>query len=95
MLDDDQGVDASEQNGVHVDEVGCEDAAGLGGQELLQGRAGAAGREVDPGGVQDLPHGGGSDRVAEPDEFALHPPVAPGRVLRRHADHELADRGCR
>src|SRR5207247_5109596 len=35
------------------------------------------------------------DRVAEPDEFALHPTVPPGRVLRRDADRELADRGCR
>ena len=39
MLDDDQGVDASQQHGVHVDEVDAEDAAGLGGQELLPGRA--------------------------------------------------------
>ena len=50
---------------------------------------------IDPGGVQDLPHRGGSDRVAELDEFALHPPVPPRGVLRRHADHELADRSCR
>jgi hypothetical protein len=95
MLDDDQGVKAPQQHGVHVDEVGREDAAGLGGQELLPGRARAARRGIDPGGVQDLPHSGGSDRVAELDEFALHAPVTPGRILRRHADHELADRGCR
>jgi hypothetical protein len=45
--------------------------------------------------MQDLPHRGGSDRVADLDEFALHPPVPPRRVLRRHADHELSDRGRR
>jgi hypothetical protein len=40
VLDDDQGVDAAQQHGVHVDEVGREDAAGLRGQELLPRRAG-------------------------------------------------------
>jgi hypothetical protein len=39
VLDDDQGVDASQQHGVHVDELDAEDAAGLGGQELLPGQA--------------------------------------------------------
>ncbi len=56
VLDDNQGVEPTEQHGVHVDEVGREDAAGLGGQELLPGRARAAGRGIDPGIVQDLPH---------------------------------------
>jgi hypothetical protein len=77
VLDDDQRVDAAEQHGVHVDEVGGEDAAGLRGQELPPGRARAAGRGIDPGVVQDLPHRGGGDRVAEPDQLALHPPVPP------------------
>jgi len=45
--------------------------------------------------VQDLPHRGRSDRVAQPDEFALHAPVPAGRVVGGHADHEPADRGCR
>jgi hypothetical protein len=35
VLDDDQGVDAPQENGVHVDEVDCENAAGLRDQELL------------------------------------------------------------
>ncbi len=69
-------------------------AAGLGGQELLPGRARAAGCGVDPSSVQDLPHRGAGDWVAEFDEFALHAPVTPGRIVRRDADHELADRGC-
>ena len=58
-----------------MDEVGRKDAAGLRGQELLPGRAAAAGCGIDPGGMQDLPHRGCCDRVAELDEFALHPPV--------------------
>jgi hypothetical protein len=95
VLDHDQGVDAPQQHGVHVDEVGGDDAAGLGGQELLPGWPRAAGRGIDPGVVQDLPDRGGRDRVAEPDQLALHPPVPPRGVLRRDADHELADRGRR
>src|SRR5690348_12950044 len=49
---------------------------------------------ADPGVVQDLPDGGRRDLVAELDELALYSPVAPGRILRRHAEHERADRGC-
>ncbi len=75
VLDDDQGIEAPEQHGVHMDEVGREDAAGRGGQELLPGRASAVRRGIDPSGMQDLPDRRGSDRVAETDEFALHPPV--------------------
>jgi len=33
--------------------------------------------------------------VAELDEFALHPPMPPRRVVGRDADDELADRGWR
>ena len=95
VLDDDQGVEAPQEHGVHVDEVDGEDAAGLGGQELLPGRARAARRGVNPGGVQDLPDRGGRDRVAELDEFALHAAMSPGRIVRRDADHELPDRCCR
>ena len=54
---------------------------GDGGQELLPGRARAAGRGADPGIVQDLPDRGGSDRVAEPDQLALHPPVPPRGII--------------
>jgi len=65
VLDHDQCVDAPQQHGVHVDEVDCEDAAGLRGQELLPGRARAAGRGIDPGGAQNLPHRGRGDLVAK------------------------------
>jgi hypothetical protein len=95
VLDDDQRVDAPQEHGVHVHEVSRQDAAGLRGQELLPGRAAAAGRGIDPGSVQDLPHRGRRDPVTELDQLPLHPPVTPRRVLRRDADHQFADRGCR
>jgi hypothetical protein len=75
VLDDDQGVEAPQQHGIHVDEIGREDAAGLRGQELLPGRARAARCGVDSGVMEYLPHGGGGNMVAEFDEFALHAPV--------------------
>jgi len=75
-----------------MDEIDRDYAAGLRGQELLPGRARAAGCGVDPGIMQDLPHRRGSDRVAELDEFALHAPVPPSGIVGRDADHELADR---
>ena len=95
MLDHDQRVDEPQQHRVHVDEVDGDDAAGLRGEELLPGRAGTARRGIDPGIMQDLPDRGGRDRVAEPDQLSLHPPVPPRGVLRRDADHELLDRGRR
>jgi hypothetical protein len=52
-------------------------------------------RAVDPGIVQDLPHRGTGDWVAEFDELTLHPPVPPGRIGGRDADHELPDRDSR
>ena len=77
-----------------MDEIDREDAVGLRGEELLPGRACAAGRGVDPRSMQDLPHRGSCDPVAELDEFALHAPVPPRRIVRRDADDKLPDGGC-
>src|SRR6185369_2419649 len=46
---------------------------------------------IDTGAVQDPPDGGDPDRVALPDQFALDPAVAPGRVLPCEAQDQLAD----
>jgi hypothetical protein len=75
--DDDQGIDPPQQHGIHVDEAGGEDAAGLRGQELPPGGAGPAGRWVDPRVLQDVPPRGRRDPVAELDQLAWHPPVGP------------------
>lgn len=53
VLDDDQGVDAPQEHGVDVNEIGRKDAASLGSQELLPGRAGLTWRRAYPGIMQD------------------------------------------
>jgi hypothetical protein len=40
-------------------------------RNCFHGRPGTPGRWLDSGVVQDLPDGGGGDRVAEPSQFAL------------------------
>jgi hypothetical protein len=44
--DDGQGAAASQQHGVHMDEAGGGNAAGLGGQELLPGLGSLPDRKV-------------------------------------------------
>lgn len=92
VLDCDQCVDAPEEHGVHVQEVHRQDGLGLSGEELAPGRTRSSRRGVDVGIVQDLPHGGGRDAMAESDQFALHPPVSPAGILRCHPHHEILDR---
>jgi hypothetical protein len=73
-------------------EVHGEDGFGLHGEELAPGRTRPARCRVNTGVVEDLPHRGGGNAMAEPDQFALHPPVPPGRILGCHADNKLLDR---
>jgi hypothetical protein len=78
MLDRNQDVDPPEQDGVHGHEVHREDGLGLGGKELAPGWARSTRGGINASVVQDLPHRGGGDAMAEPDQFALHAPMSPG-----------------
>jgi hypothetical protein len=53
----------------------------LGGEELPPGRPGPPRRGIDVGGVQDLPHRGRGDRVPQPGQLPLDPPMAPSREM--------------
>jgi hypothetical protein len=92
VLDDDQGIESSQSDRVHVHEIDGEDALGLGGEELLPCRARTGRRRVDPGRVQDLPHRRGAGLVAEFDQLALDPAMAPRRMVLRHHKDEFLDR---
>ncbi|MEV0495656.1 hypothetical protein, partial [Streptomyces atratus] len=50
---------------------------------------------VDAGLAEDVPHGGGGHLVAEAGEFAVDAPMAPSRVLGRHAQDQDSDCGAR
>jgi hypothetical protein len=92
VLDDDEDVEAAQEDCVDVGEVNREDRLGLGAEELLPRWAGALRGGIDAGGPQDLPDGGGGDRVTESDEFAVDASVAPGGVLPGHPQHQGPDR---
>ena len=90
-LDEEQYVDPFEDDGVDGEEVASEDAVGLGSEELPPCWSGAAGRGVDAGVVNNVPHGAGGDPVAEADQLAVDASVSPGRVVRSQAQHQLPD----
>jgi hypothetical protein len=50
---------------------------------------------IDPGLLQDRPHGAGRDPDTEPDEFALDPAVAPTWVLPRQPQNHRTNTGVR
>jgi hypothetical protein len=64
VLDEDQRIDPSQQDGVDGQEVAGDDPVALGGQELLPRRARTSRRRVDASPGQDLPHRRGRDPVS-------------------------------
>lgn len=74
-----------------MQEAGGDDAAGLVGEELAPGRAGALRGRVDSGGMKDFPGCGWGDRVAEAGEFALCSAVAPAAVFAGQGQDEPLD----
>jgi hypothetical protein len=57
-------------------EIHGQDGLGLRGEELAPARARPARGGIDASVVQDLPHRGGSDAMAEPNQLALHAPMS-------------------
>ena len=49
---------------------------------------------IDTSVMQYLPHRGGGDPMAEPDQLALNTPMPPGKILGSHANHQILDRRC-
>jgi hypothetical protein len=94
VLDHDEDVEAAQEHGIDVGEVDREDRMGLRGQELSPGRPGPSGRGIEPRFLQDLPDGRGCHGMAESDQLALDPSVAPTGILAGHLQHEVPDRRC-
>src|SRR5439155_13512219 len=70
-LDEEEHVDPFEEDRVDGEEVAGQNAAGLGGEKLPPRGARRAGRRVDAGAVQDVPHGAGRDLVAQANQFTV------------------------
>ena len=90
-FDEHECVEPPEQHGVDGEEVAGDDPAGLGSQELPPRLRRPARRGLDPGLLQDRPHGAGRDPDTESGELALDPPVAPTRVLPRQPHDQRTD----
>jgi hypothetical protein len=77
---------------VDVEEVHGQHRRGLGAQELAPAGVGVSRRRRrGPVAAQDPTDRRGADGVAEFEQFALDPAVAPARVLPRHPLHQLGD----
>jgi hypothetical protein len=91
-LDDRQDIHADAGRRRRLEEVSGDDGAGLGAQERCPGVACSLGCRVDTGVLEDFPHGGGGDRDAQHEQFAVDSVVPPRAVLAGQAQHQPADR---
>jgi len=62
-----------------LEEIAGRQGIGLGAQEVGPGRYGAFGCRVDPGILQDLPHGGGGHLRAQDEQLTVDAPISPAR----------------
>ncbi len=90
-LHDDQAIQALEQHRVAVKEVARQDPRSLSTQELTPGRSHASRCGVDAGLLQDQPHRGGPDPVAQSREFPGDPPISPQRILPGQTKYQGPD----
>lgn len=93
VFDDEERVEPGEGESVKVEQVAGQDPVSLSPEKFRPGRSGPSWRGVDHGSVEDLPHGGGADLVAQACEFAVYPSVSPGRVLGGQAHRQYAKFG--
>ena len=87
-VDEEQDVIAAQERCVDGEEVTR--YSGLGAQEFGPGHLRAVWCGIDAVVLEDLPHGRRSDLVSEADKLAVDASVAPGRVLLREAQDQLA-----
>src|SRR5579859_6698718 len=89
-VEEEENGDLAEADGIDGEEIAGDDRGGLSPDELAPGEA-TLGRGGNAMAAEDGADGGGGDTMADLDELALDPEVAPTRVLLGHPDHELAD----
>jgi hypothetical protein len=94
-VEDEQDVEPPQgHRAVDVEEIDGEHAGGLGAQELPPAGVGVPRwRRWDVVALEDPADRRGADPVAEFEQLALDPAVAPARVLPRHPLHQRCDAG--
>jgi hypothetical protein len=91
-LECEQNVEPPQRHrAVDVEEVHGQRRGGLGMQELPPAGVGPRRRRGYPTVVQDPADGRAADAMAEFEQFALDPAVAPAQVLPRHPHHERGE----
>ena len=75
VLDDEERVEPVQRDRVAMEQVAGQDRLGLRVEELGPGRPAPPRRRLDARRVENPPHCGGADLVAESDEFPVHPPI--------------------
>jgi len=91
VLEDEERVEPLQGDRVEVKHVAGQDRLGVGVEELRPGRPDPPRRGIDPSGVEDLPHRGGADLVAESSALTVHAPVSPSRILGGQAHGQGTD----
>ena len=89
-LDDEQRIELGELDGVHDEEVGGQDAARLGGEELLPGRS-TARSWSETVASKDPADRACRDADPEPAKLALNADRSPAAVLPAETDDEFDD----
>jgi hypothetical protein len=87
-LDEEQHVEAFEQDGVDVEEIGGHNTRSLGTQERTPSGATAPGSRAEAVVLQNLGDSARRQAHAEFAEFTLDAAVAPPRIILRQADHQ-------
>jgi hypothetical protein len=92
-LENEQDVDSPQRHrAADVEEVHGQHRGGLGVQELAPTGVGVPRRRRwDPAVLEDPADGRSADSVAELEQLALDPAVAPSRILPRHPLHQRSD----
>ncbi len=81
-------VEPPEEHGIHREEVAGQESDRLGTEELTPGRTRSCRRRLYVVTLQDGPNGRGRQSDAHAKQLAVDPPIAPGGVLLREADHQ-------
>jgi hypothetical protein len=87
-LNDEQHIELVETDRVHDEEVGSQDALGLGGDELLPGRS-TARSWSEPAAAKDPADRARGDADRKPTELTLNADTPPAAVLPAETDDEL------